>query len=72
MTVRTKVALGIALILAFVLTGMGITAMTVHRQRAALNEVEKAAETVSATPLFVIVRHGPRSSDLITENRLFL
>jgi methyl-accepting chemotaxis protein len=47
MTIRTKVTLGITLMLIFVLAGAGVTFVTVRQQRVTLNDVEIAAETVS-------------------------
>ncbi len=47
MLARTKIALGIALILACVVVGAGLTVMSVRQQRAAATEVEHAANMVT-------------------------
>lgn len=54
MTIRTKVAIGVLLILVVTLGGAAITALTERRQRVALDEVAVAAETVSGHAMTLI------------------
>ncbi len=54
MTIRMKVTLGIALILAFILAGSGVTFFTVRHERAGLNDVASAAETVTGPSMALL------------------
>ncbi|MGC1411384.1 MAG: methyl-accepting chemotaxis protein [Acetobacteraceae bacterium] len=51
MSVRAKILIGIALMLMLILAGTGFTVVSVRQQRAGLNDVDAAAETVTTRSL---------------------
>ncbi len=54
MTIRMKVTLGIALILAFIVAGSGVTFFTVHHERTGLNDLANAADTVTGPSMTLL------------------
>jgi methyl-accepting chemotaxis protein len=54
MRIRTKVLLGIALVVVSVLSGTAFTYMSVRQQRAALNDIDVAADTVAREAIQLI------------------
>jgi len=54
LSLRTKAILAVALIVASVLGGTGLTYISVRQQQAALNDVHSAAETVVGSSIALI------------------